>query len=253
LLIPVLLAGALLTSAAARAAELEAIEYPVPWREGMRVGLEVLVEGRALPTVRHAGKTYLPVPRLGVEYEVRVWNDGPRRIAAIISVDGLSVINGRPASEDSAGYLVDPHASIRIKGWRRSLDTVAAFSFEERGKSYAQRMGYPENVGVIGLLAVEEAARWPRPLLEKRGDAGRSARGTEYGEVGGAGTGYGRDLDSPAYRVPFARSGNRQSITLHYDTLEALRRAGVPVDGPAPVPFPGDTEFAPPPPGPGER
>jgi hypothetical protein len=251
-LIPVLVAGAFLTSAVALAAELEAIEYPVPSRDGMRVGLEVLVDGRPLPTVRHAGKTYLPVPRLGLEHEVRVWNDGPRRIAAVVSVDGLSVINGRPASEDSAGYLVDPHASIRIKGWRRSLETVAAFSFEERGKSYAQRMGYPENVGVIGLLAVEEAGRWPRPLPERRGDAEPAARAAS-GEVGGTGTGYGRDLDSPAYRVPFLRGGNRQTVTLYYDTAEALRQAGVPVDSPVPIPFPGDTEFAPPPPGPRGR
>jgi hypothetical protein len=252
LLIPALVAGGFLTSAVALAAELQGIEHPVPSREGMRVGLEVLVGGRPLPTVRHAGKTYLPVPRLGVEYEIRVWNEGPRRIAAIVSVDGLSVINGRPASADSAGYLVDPHTSIRIKGWRRSLDTVAAFSFEERGKSYAELRGYPEDVGVIGLVAVEEMGRWPRPLLERRGDAAPSAQGT-YGEVGGTGTGYGRDLDSPAYRVPFLRSGNRLTVTLYYDTAEALRRAGVPIDGPAPVPFPGDMEFAPPPPGPRER
>jgi hypothetical protein len=252
LLIPALVAGGFLTSAVAPAAELQGIEYPVPSRPGMRVGLDVLVEGRPLATVRHAGKTYLPVPRLGVEYEIRVWNEGPRRVAAIVSVDGLSVINGRPASEGSPGYVVDPHGSIRIKGWPRSLETVAAFSFEERGQSYAERMGYPENVGVIGLLAIEEQGPGPRPLLELRRDAAPAGQGAS-GEVGGTGTGYGRDLDSSAYRVPFLRSGNRQTVTLYYDTAEALRRAGVPVDGPAPVPFPGDTEFAPPPPGPARR
>ena len=36
------------------------------------VGFEVLVDGRPLRTVCHRGKTYLPVPRLGVEYEIRI-------------------------------------------------------------------------------------------------------------------------------------------------------------------------------------
>jgi hypothetical protein len=248
LLLPILVAGSFVISAVAFAAELQGIEYPVPRRDGMHVGLEVLVEGRPLPTVHHAGKTYLPVPRLGAEYEIRVWNEGPRRVAAIVSVDGLSVITGRPASEASPGYLVDPHGSIRIKGWRRSLDTVAAFSFQEREKSYAQLMGYPDNVGVIGLIAIEEMGRWPRPGLEHKDAAAPSAR-QSYGEAAGTGTGYGRDLDSPAYRVPFVRGHNRQVVTLSYDTAEALRRAGVPVDGPDLSPFPGDPEFAPPPPG----
>jgi hypothetical protein len=47
--------------------------------------------------------------------------------------------------------------------------------------------------------------------------------------------------------VPFVRSANRRAITYLYDTEEALRRAGVPVDiAPLPDPFPGE-EFAPPP------
>ncbi len=242
-----MLAGLLTGGARGAAAELQIGEYVLPPRDGMRVGLEVLVEGRALATVAHAGKTYLPVPRLGAEYEIRVRNGGPRRVAAIVSVDGLSVIDGRPASEASPGYLVDPHGSIRIGGWRRDLERVAAFRFEGRADSYASRMGYPENVGVIGLIAVEELARGPRPLPEEKGapapPASRAAGG-----VGGTGTGWGRDIDSPAYRVPFARSANQRTITLYYDTLEALRQAGVPVDGPGPRPFPGDTEFAPPPP-----
>jgi hypothetical protein len=60
-----------------------------------RVALDILVDGRPLPTIHHAGKTYLPVPRLGEEYQIRVWNHDPRRVAAVGSVDGLSVITGR--------------------------------------------------------------------------------------------------------------------------------------------------------------
>jgi hypothetical protein len=70
-----MLAG-FVTGGATAAAELHNSKYALPPRDGMRVGFEVLVGGRPLATIAHAGKTYLPVPRLGVEYEIRVWNNG---------------------------------------------------------------------------------------------------------------------------------------------------------------------------------
>lgn len=251
-----LLLGAILvgTSAPAAAPAPRKPEiYPPPWRERMRVAFEVLVDGRPLRTIEHAGRTYLPVPQLGVEYEIRISNQGPRRITAIVSVDGLSVINGRPASEAHPGYLVDPHSSVLIQGWRRDMDRVAAFSFEERNKSYASRVGRPENIGVLGLIAIEEMSWRPVPRLDQEDSRARSAKAAP-GAVGGIGTGYGRDIDSAIQYVPFVRSSNKRTITLYYDTLDALRKAGIPVDGrPHPDPFPGDSEFVPPPPANGKK
>jgi hypothetical protein len=218
---------------------------PIP--ERMNVSLEVLVDGRPLPTVEYRGKVYLPVPQLGVEYEIRVKNAGPRRIAAIVSVDGLSVITGEPAAESQPGYIVSPGGSVRIKGWRRNLDTVATFRFVDRAASYASRKGHPENVGVIGLIAVEEAGLRRGVDLERLDSAGPTPRAFRS-EVGSIGTEYGPDRDSRAVWVSFIRSANKRTITLYYDTVEELRRAGVPVDRTWPNPFPGDPRFAPPPP-----
>jgi hypothetical protein len=202
------------------------------------VSLEVLVDGRPLRVVAHEGRLYLPV-RLGDSYSIRVSNHGCRRIVAVLSVDGLSVITNRPASVNDPGYVVAPGSSIVIDGWRRDRWTVAAFKFTERERSHAYQIGRPENVGVIGLVAIEEAVRRPLPV-EARG-----ARPLTYGrkdaaEVRGTGTGYGTDVHSPVIYVPFVRSSNRQSITLFYDTVENLRRAGIPVTPRLPNPFPAD-------------
>lgn len=213
----------------------------------MRVSLEVLVDNQPLPTVVHQGKTYLPVPKLGVEYAIRVTNHGPRRVVAMISVDGLSVITGQPASETQPGYVVSPKGQIVIKGWRRDMNTVAAFSFQERDKSYAALMGRPENVGVIGLVAIEELTARPTPTFAERN--AKNAAAPKRAAVGSTGTGYGRDIDSSIYYVPFVRSNNKRTVTIYYDTVEVLRAAGVPVDRTVPNPFPADHEFAPPPPG----
>ena len=222
----------------------------MPMPRPMNVGLEVLVDGRPQPTVRHQGTTYLPVSRLGAEYEIRVWNHGPKRVAAIVSVDGLSAIDGQPASEDRAGYIIAPYGHILIKGWRRNMDSVAAFRFVDREKSYANLVGRPENLGVIGLAAFEELTSWPYPELDRRA-APAAAANRFRTEAGSVGTEYGREIDSRIHFVDFVRSANRQTIAFYYDTPESLRRKGVPIDLPnRPNPFPGDPpKFAPPPPG----
>lgn len=247
--------------------------HPLPYRpyRGMSVSLDVLRDGQTMSIVHHGGNTYLPVPYWGVEYSLRVTNNGPRRIAAIVSVNGLSVISGKPASEGDAGYVVDANSSLDIKGWRRNLDRVAAFSFQERNNSYASRIGRPENVGVIGLIAVEEqtydyrpvvpltadGSRWKEsgPYASPPGHADRSAKAyAPSSGIGGTGTGYGRDIDSAVQYVNFVRGNNKRSVTIYYDTRANLRRAGIIEDyvRPTPVyprPFPTDGDFAPPPPG----
>jgi hypothetical protein len=214
----------------------------------MHVSMDILVDGQVLPTVAHAGKTYLPVPNLGAEYQIRVWNHGPRRVVAIVSVDGMSVLNGQSASEHHPGYVVAPYTNVVIKGWRRDMNKVAAFRFVERDKSYAGLIGRPENIGVIGLIAIEELSALPPAELQRKDSAAPRAKAFR-GAVGSIGTEYGRELDSSIYYVPFVRSSNKQTITYYYDSVAALRAAGVPVDGPYPVPFPADPAFVPPPPG----
>lgn len=249
---PLLLLDAVPTAAKQQTPAPEGAKAPaqrvqiMPIRRAMHVSLEVLVDGRPMRTVQHKGKTYLPVPKLGAEYGLRVWNHGPRRVSAVLSVDGLSVINGQPASADHPGYIVAPYSHVVITGWRRSMDTVAAFRFTDRDNSYAGKIGRPENIGVIGLIAIEELSWQPGPTLDKE-KAPSALRAT--GQVGSIGTEYGREIDSHVYYVPFVRSANRQAITIYYDTVAALRAAGVPVDGVSPVPFPADPQFAPPPPG----
>jgi hypothetical protein len=231
LLTVVLVLGGLLVAAKAFGSELNASDPTppaskcyVPSRTGMHVGMDVLVDGRAARLIAYEGRLYLPVPRMGSEYELRLTNYGVRRVTAIVSVDGLSVITSEPAPDRQAGYVVDPYGNIVVKGWRRNSDTVAAFTFTERENSYAYRMGHRDNLGVIELVAFEEEDTSPRPVLRKETPV-------EARSVGSAGTGWGRDINSEVVRVPFVRSANRRTITIYYDTPEALRRIGVPVDG----------------------
>jgi hypothetical protein len=234
LLAVVLVLGGLFVTAAALGSELNANDPTppaakcyLPPQTGMHVGMDVLVNGRAVRLIAHEGCLYLPVSRMGSEYELRVTNHGVRRVTAIVSVDGLSVITSEPASDRQAGYLVDPYGNIVIKGWRRDSDTVAGFTFEERENNYAYRMGRRDNLGVIELVAFEEEDTSPRPVL--RNETPVDARSVGIG-IGGTGTGWGRDINSEVVRVPFVRSASKRTMAIYYDTPEALRRIGVPVD-----------------------
>ena len=135
------------------------------WRSSRRrsfgVGsAEVTIKGggwsRGLPGYRINGRNYV-VGQEGSRYEIAVQNNSWRRIEAVVSVDGLDVIDGRPASTGKRGYVIPPGETMNIEGWRTNQYSVAAFRFGAVADSYATRSGSgTRNVGVIGVVVFEE-------------------------------------------------------------------------------------------------
>lgn len=104
--------------------------------------------------------------RQGARYEIVIRNETSLRLEVVVSVDGLDVLDGRAASFGKGGYILDPHATITLDGFRTGEQTVAAFRFSSVANSYsARRHGETRNVGVIGLAVFREAAdpRWAQP------------------------------------------------------------------------------------------
>lgn len=121
------------------------------------VELNVLIKGKKPATeFPHMGQVYVE-GRDGSNFEIEIKNNNPFRIEAVVSVDGLSVIDGKDAGPGSSGYLVDAHSSIRIPGWKLTSEQVAAFQFAGKKGSYVSQMtGSDRNTGVIGVLAFAE-------------------------------------------------------------------------------------------------
>jgi hypothetical protein len=143
--------AAALTTTVARDGRAQADVQP------MHPAVEVVdrTEGRVLPIYWHEGRRYV-VGRPGNEYAIRVRNNGNGRILAVISVDGVNVINGDTAAPQQSGYVLAPYTSADIGGWRKSLSRTAAFYFTALPDSYAARTGRPDNVGVIGVAVYRE-------------------------------------------------------------------------------------------------
>jgi hypothetical protein len=106
--------------------------------------------GSELPVHWHEGRAYV-VGRPGNEYQVVVRNNRGEDVLAVVSVDGLNVMDGKTAHPNQGGYVLSPWERLDVRGWRKSLDEIASFYFTSLGDSYAGRTGRPQNVGVIGV------------------------------------------------------------------------------------------------------
>lgn len=119
--------------------------------------MSILVNGRSVPTYKKNDKVYIEA-KVGTEYEIEIVNNDFINKLAVISVDGLNVLNGEVAGEDGPGYVVNAYNKCIIKGFRYNSHVVGAFKFTEKQKSYASDVGGNaiDNCGVIGAIIFNE-------------------------------------------------------------------------------------------------
>jgi hypothetical protein len=130
--------------------------------------LQVLIDGQPAPRFNHGDEHYV-LGRHGARYTLRVLNRSDRRIEAVVTVDGLDVVDGKRGDLGKRGYLVPAWGSIDIDGWRLSEHQAAAFRFSTVADSYAARSGAARNVGVIGAaIFPERYIAPPRPIARPR-------------------------------------------------------------------------------------
>jgi hypothetical protein len=120
----------------------------------------------------HANGRALIVGNDGDRYHIAIRNGTTARFEIVASVDGLDVIDGKPADPNRRGYIVDPHGTLVIDGFRTSDSSVAAFRFGRVEDSYAAQTSGDRNVGVIGLaIFSERGAVWSPAELQRRDTA----------------------------------------------------------------------------------
>lgn len=137
----------------------------------MKDKLEVSIEaknGRPMRSYSHDGKTFVESHENSV-YQIRVKNKTDARIKAVISVDSLNIVNGKPATNDPAetGYLIGANEEQIFKGFRVDDNTVAEFTFVKREKSYATEKGAGQGNGVVSVRIYEEKENEAEKQLKK--------------------------------------------------------------------------------------
>jgi hypothetical protein len=207
---------------------------------------------QALPTFDQGGRRYV-LGQMGQRYQVRVVNPTGSRIEAVVSVDGLDAVDGRPASPSKRGYIVPAYGEVTIDGFRTSLEAVAAFRFSSVRDSYAARTRHARNVGVVGVAFYGE--RPPPVARYESGPAGRAAPSSPAEDAEpappspspasrsasgaaarpGLGTQFGETRDSRVVETSFVRATASPSAIceLRYDDRDGLLSRGIQVDPPA--------------------
>lgn len=118
--------------------------------------VEILrADGETLPTYAFRDRYYVQ-GNADERYVIRITNPTPRRIEAVVSVDGLDVVDGENGDLRKRGYVVPAYGETRIEGFRTSQADVATFRFSSVGNSYAGLKGKARNVGVIAVALFEE-------------------------------------------------------------------------------------------------
>ncbi|MEO7010561.1 MAG: hypothetical protein ABI156_15535 [Caldimonas sp.] len=218
-----------------------------------------------LPTYRHRGSDWV-AGQPGNRYAVQMTNRSDGRVLVVLSVDGVNAISGETAAFGQTGYVLAPHSSAEITGWRKSYREAAAFYFTSLADSYAARTDRPENVGVIGAAVYRERARWPEPRSSfeaappvakrdessprepaqaadnaapqadsaaPRGEAEARSAAPAAAATGRLrerlGTGHGEREYSPTSQVAFERASREPAevVKLRYDSYASLVELGV--------------------------
>jgi hypothetical protein len=139
------------TAAAARDQESERGIIADEWFD-----VDVLVEGRPLEEYAARGRRYVEALE-GAEYEVRVRNPLGVRVAVALSVDGLNTIDARRTSAMNASkWVIEPYATITVRGWQMSSERARRFYFTTERDSYGAKLGQTANLGVVSAVFFRE-------------------------------------------------------------------------------------------------
>jgi hypothetical protein len=244
----------------------EGLSIPGPYRPcPIGFDVQVLVGGRRIPQEIVAGERRVEaVP--GAEYELRLTNPLPERVAVAVSVDGLNVLDAQhTAAWDASKWVIHPHGTLTLSGWQVGPERARGFYFTTERDAYATRIGRPGDFGVISAVFYRErgpiAEVVPRRRVgpERRGSVGavgeapaaealaRSAPYADRGEArerltpslryaGRAATGIGESVSSEVREVSMELERHPVAVvTLRYDFRPSAPRPIV-VPGFAPEP-----------------
>jgi len=207
--------------------------------------LDVIVNGRPVEEYYARGRTYVEALQ-GAEYELRLRNPSPDRVAVALSVDGLNTIDARHTSAWNASkWVIEPYQTITISGWQMSSERARRFYFTNERDSYGAKLGQTANLGVISAVFFREQRRVvpvtpPYPVTRDRMESESSARAQNAPAAKSRGavepnvdddyaaTGIGRNVRHDVRWVDMdLESRAAGEVTIRYEYYSALLRLGV--------------------------
>jgi hypothetical protein len=165
--------------------------------------------------------------REGNNYTIDIKNNSYRRMLFVVSVDGLDVLDGKPAGTESRGYVLNSQQSINIPGWVLNHNKGAEFFFSNMRDTYNNASGGSNtNTGVIGLMVFSEKVNinWNTSYISPWRDSGLPFKyGTAAGLRGiGSLNNIGGDISSS---LNYNSSGISNQIAASTNSISNLNNA----------------------------
>lgn len=242
--------------------------------------LRILVNDRPIPIYNDKEGQLWVEARENTNFSIKVENNSYKRVLAVVSVDGLNIINAK--HEDpmhSPGYVIDQYNKISIPGWNISDKEVREFVFTGKEDSYASKIGADQsNVGIIGVAIISqqepqyhwyvgdgysntsrphfpEPTRWHETYFtvtsNNTGTVRKNATLTNFSaSVDSAdikremAVGSGAKQDFATTEFVFNRNKVETILTVRYDSKENLIKKGIMIEQ-GPVPFPINSPYCP--------
>lgn len=239
--------------AESEATEVSVATEPVVVDRGFEI--QILVNGRPLEEYDARGKSYVEAIE-GAEYEVRIRNPLPIRVAVALSVDGLNTIDARRTTAWNASkWVIGPYGTINISGWQMSSERARRFYFTSERDSYGAKLGQTSNLGVVSAVFFRERRPVtvpvtppprPRPLYEEDSRRDRSSEApsagsrtedsakAKQGQIAPvpddeyAATGIGRSVHNDVRWINLElESRPAAEVLIRYEFYQALVRLGI--------------------------
>jgi hypothetical protein len=218
-------------------------------RNSIGLSLVIRPKGRSpADEYQHRGQTWIE-GRGGSNYVIELQNHTWKRVMAVVSVDGLCVVDGKPAGYNSDGFLVEANNTLSIPGWMLNRQQAAEFVFGSRQTSYAAQSGNDtSNVGVIGVAwfaeqePVYQLQQFPfygvgadpvcKGLVGTRSVQASSSIGSvgaNSASLASVGTGFGDETSFKTTQVEFTRHSSQPIVvqTIFYDSADNLQKMGI--------------------------
>jgi hypothetical protein len=248
------------------AASPQEFEYSSPYPQDRpevyqrKFEVQVLVNGQPLEEYYGRNRTYIEAQR-GAEYELRIHNPLPFRVAVALSVDGLNSIDARRTTAWNASkWVIRPYETIVVSGWQMSSERARRFYFTSEQDSYAAKLGQASNLGLISAVFFRERAPRPitilppivpksedrrkereaQPAPEERSMRDESSKHSQQGEAASrlpnddyAATGIGRSVENDVRWIQMELDSKAVGeVAIRYEYYSALVRLGIRPRGP---------------------
>ena len=161
--------------------------------------INILIKGRKANEFKSPMdfQTYIE-GRDGSEFEIEFVNNNGVDVEAILSVDGLSITDGKPAGSQSSGYMVPARQRVTVAGWTLDKASVAKFFFAgSKGGSYAEQVGEDSrHKGVIGAKVFGRKYTHSNSFTIQTSGFGQYPAGMRGVNLGGTAKGFGSSYNS---------------------------------------------------------